>query len=163
VTPAEAASFCWSLARIGCPVTPTDTAADEAAAAATTALAAVLERHVEQMTLYELAWTLWALGRLGWTWAFISASSGQLGPRLLRALEAAMQQPDGGDGDGDGEGEGEGGAGAALGLDPREVGVALWAVGRLQVPVNDLSLSLRTALLAGLDSMVMALQPKMLV
>jgi hypothetical protein len=108
------------------------------------------------MTLYELAWTLWALGRLGWTWAFIAASSGQLGPRLLRALEAAMQQPDGGDG------EGEGGAGAAaLGLDPREVGVALWAVGRLQVPVNDLSLSLRTALLAGLDSMVMALQPKM--
>ena len=130
--PSEAASLCWSLARIGFPAAQTDAGAGLGAA-----LAALLERHVAAMTSYELAWTLWALGKLGWTWAYVVASpSAALGPRLLRALEAAMLE----------------------GADPRELGVALWAVGRLQIPVNDLSLSLRTALLAGLDSMVVALQ-----
>jgi len=81
-----------------------------------------------KMNPYEFAWSTWALGRMK-----IQYSS--LPEQCLYAFQTA--------------------AGTVIGrMEEREVGVTLSGLGRIQAPVNDFSLEMRSVLFQGIENMI---------
>ena len=86
-----------------------------------------LDQRRGALTTHELSWSLWALARMGCSWAALSLTHRARLTEIATAATATATATDG--------------AGAA-----RDVGVLLWALVKMDVPINDLPLELRMRL-----------------
>ena len=88
-----------------------------------------LQVHVAEMAAGELAWTLWALGKLE---AQFSEMDEDLQARILQATSRRM-----------------------IHMSPRERGVTFWAMARLSIPINELSMDDRNAIVQTIEELAM--------
>ena len=88
-----------------------------------------LQVHVAEMTAAELAWTLWALGKLE---AQFSEMDDGLQSRILQATSRRM-----------------------IYMNSRERGVTFWAMARLSIPINELSMDDRNAIVQTIQELAM--------
>lgn len=86
-----------------------------------------LETHVQQMSGYELAWSIWSMGRLSVFFADLSPACQQ---NIITRITQVLPQ-----------------------MDRQEVTVTLWGFGKMKVPVNDLSDEIRVSILTTLEQM----------
>jgi hypothetical protein len=115
LTPRQYATFLWSLGRMSYNLQ---------SSAIGTSILALLANKFDDMTAYEVAWSIWALGRLNLRFDELDRS---IQTTMMRMITSQFPS-----------------------MNPKERAVMLWSIGELNVPVNDLPDNIKLSMLSSL-------------